>query len=302
MFSSFPKIFHLGTPYVERLFEGAVEVSEKVDGSQLAAGLVDGELLIRSKGCPIHDPDKLFAPAVEHIRFVQGKFPEGVAFYGETLANPRHNILKYDRVPKGHWMLFGAIELGSMKPLPYRQLAKYAGQFEVDVVPRFGVGPMNIDPQTIQEQLDEWLKQESYLGGQLVEGVVIKNYAEQLIIGGQVLPILCAKFVSEAFKEKHHKEWSVEHTPGGKMGILKQNYKSEARWEKAVQHLRDDGLLSGEPKDIGPLIQEVKRDIMQEEKMEIMEALWKIHGQDLLKVAVGGLPEWYKRRLVGGNS
>lgn len=300
MFSAFPKIFHLGTVYVDRLFEGAVEVTEKIDGSQFSAGKVGGELLMRSKGVPIFDPDKMFRPVVDHINFRKQSFPEGIAFYGETLCKPKHNILTYDRVPKGHWCLFGAVDLKSMKPLPYRQLAKYATQFEVDVVPRLGGTHINVDPSTLQEELDKWLETESYLGGQKIEGVVIKNYNEQLIIGGTVLPILCAKFVSERFKEKHAKDWSVENTSGGKMGVLKEKYKSEVRWEKALQHLRDDGIITSEPKDIGALIKEVKRDIVEEEKQEIMEALWKIHSGDILKVSTAGLPEWYKRRLVGG--
>ncbi len=78
-------------------------------------------------------------------------------------------------------------------------------------------------------------------------------------------------------------------------------YKSEARWNKAVQHLRDNGELTGTPKDIGPLIKEVRQDIIAEEKENIKETLWGISQNDFLATATNGLPQFYKEQLIKGN-
>lgn len=49
--SAFPKILHIGDKQILDLFEGEVEITEKIDGSQLGFGKTpEGELIIRSKG------------------------------------------------------------------------------------------------------------------------------------------------------------------------------------------------------------------------------------------------------------
>lgn len=40
---SFPKIFAVGTSYIQDLLNGEVEVTEKVDGSQFVFGKINGE-------------------------------------------------------------------------------------------------------------------------------------------------------------------------------------------------------------------------------------------------------------------
>ena len=67
---------------------------------------------------------------------------------------------------------------------------------------------------------------------------------------------------------------------------------------KAVQHLREDGSLLGEPKDIGPLIKEVIRDTMEEETDYIKETLFAWAKKDIARRVTSGLPEWYKQQLL----
>lgn len=50
--------------------------------------------------------------------------------------------------------------------------------------------------------------------------------------------------------------------------------RTEARWSKAVSHLKDRDALLQEPKDIGPLMKEVKQDILVEESDFIKEKLF----------------------------
>jgi len=49
MISAFPKIFTLGTDYISDIFKEEVEITEKIDGSQISFGKIEGELYMRSK-------------------------------------------------------------------------------------------------------------------------------------------------------------------------------------------------------------------------------------------------------------
>ena len=103
--------------------------------------------------------------------------------------------------------------------------------------------------------------------------------------------------MSEAFKEKHQ-SWGKENTGKGKWETFKESFRTEARWNKAVQHLRDNGELENAPRDIGVLIKEVHRDIQEEEMDEIKKFLWDELGKDLLRKSTAGFPEWYKEKLL----
>jgi hypothetical protein len=50
MIKAFPKIFAIGQDYIKDIFDGEVEVTEKIDGSQFVFGKLAGELYFRSKG------------------------------------------------------------------------------------------------------------------------------------------------------------------------------------------------------------------------------------------------------------
>jgi hypothetical protein len=65
-----------------------------------------------------------------------------------------------------------------------------------------------------------------------------------------------------------------------------------------VQHLREAGQLQGAVQDIGPLIQEIPRDVEKECKPEIMEALWKWAWPHIKRAVTRGFPEWYKEKLL----
>jgi hypothetical protein len=83
---------------------------------------------------------------------------------------------------------------------------------------------------------------------------------------------------------------------------FKDSYRTDARWIKAIQHRRDNGLLSNDNSDIGPLIVEIKRDIREEDYEIIMDFLWRNFGKKLLVEAVHGFPEFYKKLLDGGDN
>jgi hypothetical protein len=128
-----------------------------------------------------------------------------------------------------------------------------------------------------------------------MEGVVAKNYARF----GKDGKVLMGKYACPKFKEVHNKNYKEEN-PGNldMIANLGVRYHSEARFAKAVQHLTEAGELVNEPKDIGPLIDEIRRDIVEECEWEIKEALFKWAWKRLSRSVVAGFPEWYKNLLM----
>ena len=52
------------------------------------------------------------------------------------------------------------------------------------------------------------------------------------------------KFVSEAFKETHNKEWKAMNTTNNDViSVMTAVYSTPQRWQKAIQHLRDAGEI-----------------------------------------------------------
>lgn len=301
-FSAFPKIFALGTTYIQDIFSDEVEITEKLDGSQFVFGVINGEFVARSKGRVINgDPDKLFAPvydwaqSVVHTKLMS---KPDILFYGETLATPKHNTLKYKRVPYNHFALFG-VQLPERWVVGYKDLTGWAGFLDCDVVPLLYQGKIHS-----VDELKSFMNSESVLGEANIEGVVVKNYNRHVFLdGGRViLPFMAGKYVSEAFKEVHKNSWVGENTTGGKFTNLCASYKTNARWHKAIQHLRDEGKLTDTPKDIGILIPELLRDITEECKDDIKEHLWNIYNRDIFRYVSAGFPEFYKEYLLNKST
>lgn len=293
----FPKIFHLGDSKIYQILDGPIEITEKIDGSQFSFGVIDGELQYRSKGKTSKDQggmdEKMFGPIVEYIKGIQDRLPEGHVFHGEYLRTPEHNTLKYNKIPKNHFSLFGARNLEYDTCANYSGLCGFAMKFDVDVVPLIHEGPWDKSAESIIELI----KQESYLGGCQMEGVVVKNYAFKGEFAGKELPLIAAKFVSEEFKEKHglNPEYMSKTN---KVVAIGEQLRAPARWAKAVHNLRDAGELEGTPKDIGKLFKYASEDMIEEEKDWIKDQLFEAFIRDIRKISTGGLAQWYKEYLV----
>lgn len=294
--AAFPKILHIGDKQILDLFEGEVEITEKLDGSQFSFGKIDGVVITRSKGREFDEPDKLFKPVWEYVHSIEDRLPEGIWFYGETLGTPRHSTLAYDRTPKNFFAMFGVYVMETHEYLNYDSIKEWSDKLDVDPVPLLFRG--EISQSAILDMVEDTV---SYLGGQKIEGVVVKAYKNWLFLGQIPLSVMSGKYVTEAFKEVHQKDWSKLNTGKGKFDVLKENYRTEARWNKAVQHLRDNGELTGTPKDIGLLLKEVYVDLDTEEQENIKEQLYSIYKSDIMKYATFGLAQWYKEQLLEGK-
>lgn len=157
--SAFPKILAIGHKDIKSLFEDEVEITEKLDGSQFGFGIVDGELIIRSKGKEqdLDNPDKMFRVGVEYIKSIKDRLTEGVFYYGEYLEKPRHSTLAYDRIPKNNIALFGMVNQGIF--MPYSNIKHEAERLGVDAMPLIYQG------KSSPEHVLELVKGVSYLGG-----------------------------------------------------------------------------------------------------------------------------------------
>lgn len=297
MIRAFPKIFALGTTYISKILHDEVEVTEKIDGSQFVFGKdKDGELWMRSKGKVMYRDayDKMFDKAVEYVTSIEHLLFPNTAYYCEYLRQEKHNVLRYSRIPKNNLVLWGISNF-----MGDQFYSKHSAI--VTAAERLGIEPVRLVHKglikNVEKVLDFIDTEESQLGGQM-EGVVVKNYEQQFLLGGQPIPVMAGKYVSEKFKEVHRTSWSKEHTNGGKWQAFKLGYNTEARWHKAIQHLRDNGELEGQPRDIGKLVKAIQSDIVDEEQDNIKDFLWKHFGQEVLRTACQGFPEFYKRYLA----
>lgn len=288
---SYPKIYNLGHAALKDIFKCLVLIEEKVDGSQFSFGVIDNELKCRSKGkelC-IDAPEKLFTKAVENVKEIQHLLKHGYTYRGEYLTKPKHNSLAYDRIPNNNIIIFD-INTDEETYLPYNLKKEEAERLGFETVPVLYYGQVNKI-----EDLNGLLDQVSILGGQKIEGFVVKNYSYFTPDGKAMM----GKYVSEAFKEVHKVEWKVSNP--GKNDVVKRlidTYKTLTRWNKAIQHLTEQGKLTDSAKDIGNLIEEVRADIKSECADEIKDVLFNWAWPQIQRGITSGIPEWYKQKLM----
>jgi len=290
MLRSYPKVYALGHRAISNLVLDKVFIQEKVDGSQISFGIVDGKLQARSHHKEIDlngYHDKMFDKAVETILSLEDILVEGWIYRGEYLQKPKHNTLTYSRVPKNNIIIFD-IDLGMehySHPEAVVEVAKVLG---LEAVPTFKYGTISG-----VEELKELLETESCLGGTTIEGVVVKNYNRFGVDGHALM----GKYVREDFKERNGETHKVT-TKKDIITSIADSLRTEARWNKAIQHLKEKGELLGEPKDIGPLIKEINMDVLEEEIDYIKEKLFKEFWSTISKKITYGFPEWYKDQLA----
>ena len=289
----YPKVLQLGSYQTERALIGNVVVQEKIDGSQFRFWInINGEVEYGSHHRQIHVGENygMFKEAIEYLESIKEKivffFPQMTYFFCEYLQKPKQNCLKYTNVPTNNLILFDMFFDG--KWFSYQSLQNNAMTLNIDVIPQFHTGEATID------LLRGFFDRESFLGGEKIEGVVVKNYHEDIMIGGQLRPLF-VKLVRSEFRERNsgehagHKQ-TLEEWMGG--------FKTEARWQKAVQAMKEAGKLETSPRDIGPLFVHVHKDISEEEKENISHHLYRHFIGEILRRSTAGLADWYKELLV----
>ena len=296
--TSYPKVYAIGHRNIKEIFNEPVLIQEKIDGSQISFGMFTQEgilepvLRVRSKGAEINVdyPEKMFSAGVAAIKELAPKLYLNWTYRGEYLASPSHNVLKYDRTPKRHIILFD-IAIGQEEYLANDLVHQEAERLDLEVVATLGEGVSVSEPQTLLNLLDKT----SVLGGQKIEGFVCKNYKRFDLTGKP----LFGKYVSEAFKESHAKEWGAANpNQGGILDLLIAKYKTDARWAKAVIHCKEAGTILGEPRDIPTLLKEIHQDFDSECEAEVKDQLYKWAASHIKRGIIAGMPQWYKERLM----
>lgn len=290
--SSYGKIYHLGHAALADLFTSEVSVEEKCDGSQVSVQKLNGQLHMRSKNqqLNIDSPQMLFLEGVEAMKELLPLLNEGWTYRGEYLRSPRHNGLAYDRIPNKHIMIFD-IDTGNQTYLNPEERKKECDRIGLECIPVMYYGMI-----TDVDQMMKFMDSVSVLGGQKIEGLVFKNHTK---FDEQFGKILMGKFVSEEFKEVQAGFWKKDNPKKGDIiDNLVNSLRTPARWNKSIQHLRDDGILTDSPKDIGPLIREIIKDVESECMEEIKDALYVWARKEISSRITHGFPEYYKEKLV----
>lgn len=272
---SYPKIWALGNSAVGLIFSfgDEVVVQEKVDGSQFSFGRINGEIVMRSKGMPLHadNPAQMFALGIDMVMAVADRIENNTIFRGEYLNRPKHNTIAYGRTPTGHVALFD-MQIQNPDTLeweyqPRNVLVAHAWTFGLEAVPELYRGVI-----ATAAGAREFLDRDSFLGGSKIEGFVVKNYERLTRFGDAMF----AKFVSEAFKETHTKSWKNRNPTGRDfVEMLASEFASGARFTKGVQHLRERGELEDDPRDIGKLMKELALDLKEEHEPYIRDRLFE---------------------------
>ena len=306
---SYPSIFAVGHHAAHDILLDTVVVEEKIDGSQFSFGVFDERepgiypavydqdtftLRCRSKGAQLNiiAPEHMFAKAVAVVQEIKNELVLGWTYRGEYLVKPKHNALAYDRTPYRNIIIFD-INTGHEEYLDPAAKKIEANRVGLEVVPVLYHGPgLELSHDHLRNMLDNTV---SVLGGQKIEGVVIKNY-ERFVAGGGAM---FAKFVSEAYKEVHSAERKRENpTTGDIIQQIISDYRTPARYQKALQHLSEAGKTEGTLRDIGLLIREIPEDIKRECYDEIAGRLFKYAWPHIARGVCGGVALWYKDVLL----
>jgi len=290
----YPKVPHLTLEHEEMKPEDIIVIQEKVDGSQFRVWFEEDGIHFGSKVVNDTD-DKMFHIAIESAKKIfEGKEEEFKwhTFFFEYVKKPKHNTLVYDSVPKNNLVLWD-VHNGK----EFLSLAGFK-ELECDLIPQLAV--MNWKDLDM-EKINSLLKSVSYLGGHVIEGIVVKRHFPMVLnkFSNCYEPIVM-KYVREDFKEKNKLEWKDKKK--GPVAELVETYRNVNRFKKAIQHLDERGELTNSVKDIGNIMKEVANDIEAEEKEEIKEVLYKTYRKDILKGIVRPIPSWYKELLTKGET
>lgn len=280
----FPKIYRLGHKEVKDILDGPVEVTEKIDGSQISFGVLDKKLVVRSKNTEINPADvqNQFRNSYQSIQriFSEGKLEEGYFYYGEAVRGFRHNVITYHRIPKGHIALYSVRKPdGTFEP-DFKVIENTAHSFGIDPVPLKHIGTIS------EQELEDILKQDSFYGPRM-EGLVIKSSRKKFEM---------AKLVRADFKEISRHVIKNTIPLEQRISELFLQYKTHARWNKAIQHYLDAGNDPEDKKVIPSLIHEVIQDILEEEGDTIKNTLFAMFRKQFIRTVTEGLADYYFNR------
>lgn len=293
--SSYGKVYAVGNKWVSDVTFGDIVVQEKIDGSQFSfCKGENGITLFRSRNCQMDNNvyEGMFEVGVKAIHELHDILHPNYIYRGEYLKSPKHHTVKYETTPPNYVILFD-IELRDQPQtfLSWQEVQHEAIRLGLEVVPTYFQGTIKST-----DELLAFLDKKPFLGGENIEGIVLKNYA----CPGADSKVLKAKMVRADFQEKQSSEWKKQNpTAGDVITEIINSLATPARWNKSIQHLEERGELQNAPEDIGPLMKEISSDVLEEEQEWIKEQLFKYYWKQISKGLTKEFPQWYKRKLMG---
>ena len=262
MLETFPKIRRLGEGGTYRLLKPGhpVIVEEKIDGAQISWIVNEaGELSIfgRHDFVDLDNPPTQYRQTVERLQSLVGTdlLTPGLIYRGEVVSKPKAVTLAYDRAAT-HGVLLWDVQFASngqyLMPNNKQATADLIG---LECAPTLHNG--SVDMEILMGLLQT---AKPLLGGEYIEGVVLKD-ATNWSPDRQF-----AKYVSDRFLESHLGEKWNQHVSGKEMvQSLASAVTTPARLTKILHEMKDDGMIDGTLKDIGPLCTRVRNDVVDEE-------------------------------------
>ena len=292
----YPKIVHFDDEITERVKQGKLSIEEKIDGSQFRIFIDNGVIQCGSKSIDYNEerlPDNMFNLGIIEANDVfKGSKLKDTMIFAEYIRKPKHNTMTYARTPKHLFIVFDVSDGGKL--LPYKDKLKFCKKHGLEVVPELWVGK---GQELNMELITELLKNESVLGREQIEGLVFKNHDNIWDYGYQAGKPIILKHVREEFKERNKAGWKISHKKGFIEDLIEQ-LSTEARWNKSIQHLRDEGKLENSPKDLAILLPEIIKDLEQEEGERLKEEVWKFFRKEIRRGVIKGFPQYYKDMLL----
>ncbi len=299
-------------------------IQEKIDGSQLtvmvnpAYEAVQDDpdtkvepLLFFNKGTPVAYTNKTFLKTINMLTYMAKtakpdcNFDPQYTYHGEAVCSTRHNVAKYDRVPRYYFIIYDITNRNGTWLGP-SSLGAEVARLGLEMTPILawgGFGSANLDdplsPYVECQQLIETIlagTRKSILGG-MPEGVVLKHPGFINEKGKTVATKL--KYVTPAFREAHAmKNKGEQATPESAVQEVGKAYSVGARFYKAVQHARDAGELKFDVTDAVKLKERLDDDFERERKPEAMNYLWAELAPHVKRACRTGFDEWYREYLA----
>jgi hypothetical protein len=261
-------------------FSCQIIIQEKADGGQFSIENIEGKLVFSNKGKIISGKAYPFVNSyislVNKVEF----FKEGYLYHGEAMRSRKPNTNEYDREPRYFWVLFEIVDIKTgyiFTPEETKEMIKDTGIEYLSPLYDSYVDPL---PQkSYHEIIDNFMNKiesgqiESVLGG-MMEGIVFKalNQDNKGKIKNTRLKFVRSKF-SELNQQKKAKlptlsdEELIEN-----IGLV---YNVPARFQKAKQHLEENGKWKSNPKaNFQTMVHELDEDLIKEHSEDIKNILF----------------------------
>ena len=303
------------------LLDGEVVVEEKIDGSNFRIQIQGDKIKIGSRRVDdlaeitreeliVLKDEKMFKKGFNIVFEMREKLfnllniyqQDKILLFCEYLQDKKHNALCYERIPKNYLVLFDVVfeKNGELRHI-YKLNDKI---LKHEIADYLGIEKINImyEGEFKKDLFSKFLKEKSQLGKEIVEGIVIKNYNRHYpvdLISTKAYKdfALVGKWVREEFKEVLAREWRGKKAKGNDYEELINSLLTQARLNKAIMRLKEEGKINNEKRDLAVLIPEFVNDVVDEEKENIKGVLWKLFFEEFKRKAQRFVVKEYLKKL-----